>query len=265
LLGLTPAELKGFELAQFRAFATARLRVEVRSALFRGETWQGEVVLQTAGRDALHVLEMAYPMIDEGARLVRVVHFFHEIPVLRRAGALTRLALYDGVTGLAGRGAFEERLEFALAHARRDRTGLAVLYTDVEHFGLVNALLEPAAGDALLREMGARMRHALRASDTVARVGGDEFAILLPDVGTHEAAVLVAEKVRRACSGWYESRGQREGVSISAGASVCPIDGEDAHALVRQAERAMYRAKAANREAFDLQSRAIGAPYLTGR
>jgi diguanylate cyclase (GGDEF)-like protein len=262
VLGLTPAELTGFELAQFRAFATARLRVEVRSALTRGETWQGEVALQTGGPRVVRVLESSCPVVDGGGRITHVVHFFHELALLERAESLTRAAFYDRVTGLPGRGAFDERLAFALAHARRRRSGVAVLYSDVEHFGRVNALLEPAAGDALLAEMGARMTHALRASDTVARLSGDEFAALLPDVPAHEAALHVAGKLRRACSGWYESQGQRQAVSISVGASVFPLDADDAQGLVRRAQSAMYRVKAANRDAYDAQARAIGTPYL---
>jgi diguanylate cyclase (GGDEF)-like protein len=207
------------------------------------------------------MLESCYPVQDEAGRVSRVIHFFHDLTALRRAKNLTRLAFYDGVTGLPNRSLFHERLIAAIEAAARSRKGLAVLYSDVEHFNCINMVLDHDAGDELLRLIASRMRHILRASDAIARVGGDEFAVILPQVATVDAALHTSDKLRRACGGWYEAAGKQYSVNVSVGLGLYPRDGESAETLLRSAETAMYRVKAGNREAYAVQARYTGTPY----
>ncbi|MDB5903477.1 MAG: hypothetical protein JWM26_2355 [Betaproteobacteria bacterium] len=259
LLGLTAEELSGLDLAQFRLGAPARLRVDIRSAIDAGDTWQGEVALETR-QGARHMLESCYPQQDAGGGVVRVLHFFHELSVLRSAHTLSRHVLRDRVTGLPNRGLLDEALLTHIAAARRERNVLAVLYTDVEQFNCVNLVLDRDAGDALLRMIAERMRQSLRQSDTVARVGGDEFAVIMPRVAD-PTTVVMAEKLRRACSGWYEAQGKQHSVHVSVGSSVYPADGETVEELLRAAEASMYRIKAAGRQIYGLLAPCVGVRY----
>lgn len=259
LVGVSEQQAIGRDLAQFRASATPRLRVDRRSALIAGEPWQGESTLAVVG-GRCHVLESAYPVQDEAGRVVRVLHFFHELSSLSEAAELGRFAFYDVLTALPNRNLFEERLIAAVASSRRTRKALAVVHTDVENFDCVNIVLDRQAGDQLLRLIARRLQHTLRASDSVARLGGDELAILLPDVESSDEALRTAEKLRRACSGWYEASGREYSVSLSVGVSFLAND-DTARDLMTRAEAAMYRDKAARRDGYYLQARFVGTRY----
>ena len=171
------------------------------------------------------------------------------------------LKLRDSVTGLGGRELFEEFLLVQIALARRQRVPFGLIHADVEQLDRVNQLLGSDAGDELLRLVAARMRAALRASDPLARIGPDEFAAILPDAGDH-ASIVVAEKARRACSGWYVSHGVQYPVRVTVGSSVFPAEGDSVDALMRRAEAATYRMKVADRQIFGLLGRCTGAEYV---
>ena len=171
------------------------------------------------------------------------------------------LALRDSVTGLGSRELFEEFLLVQIALARRQRARFGLIYADVEQLDRVNALLGRDGGDALLRLVTARVRAALRASDPLARVGADELAAILPEVGDY-GAILVAEKVRRACVGWYEAKGAQHALRVTVGSSVYPDEGDTTAALMRRAEAAMYRIKVGDRQIFGLPGRCSGDEYV---
>ena len=266
LLGLTSGELHGLDLGRFRLAATARTRVEIRAALLAGASWQGEVELHARGA-RLHVIETCYPQRDdagEPAHVGRALHFFHELALLRSATGLSRLVFRDALTGSPNLNLLEELLAVEIARARREVYPFTVLYIDVEHLDAVNAVLGREGGDELLRLILERLRACLRESDTLARVGGDELAILLPRVGD-DAAIVVAEKLRRACSGWYEADGKQLAVRVSVGSSVYPMEAENPGELLRRARAAMYRMKAADREIHGLLSRIVGERYALRR
>jgi diguanylate cyclase (GGDEF)-like protein len=263
VLGLTADELNGLGLAQFRVGMPSRLQVQIRRAMLAGETWQGEIALKTRRTEPLHVLESCYPEQEQGGAHVRTLHFFHELGVLRSGSVLGPAVFRDAVTGLPSRALLEELLLAEIPAARRQRLGFALLYVDIEHFNCVNLVLDRAAGDELLRRIAQRMRGALRASDTLARVGSDEFAVLLPEVAA-DSAILLGEKLRRVCSGWYAADEKQYIVRVSVGSSVFPGEGETPDDLLRRAEAAMYRFKAADREIFGLLASPVGSEYLIG-
>jgi diguanylate cyclase (GGDEF)-like protein/PAS domain S-box-containing protein len=161
------------------------------------------------------------------------------------------LAYHDELTGLPNRAMFREHLDLALARAERHRTAVAVLNLDLNRFKLVNDSLGHAAGDQLLREAGARLAAAVRASDLVARVGGDEFVVLLADLEQgreRDVAELVARTIHDALSPPFAISGAEFYVGTSIGIALYPTDSQaapqpDAEGLLRKADAAMYEAK----------------------
>jgi len=159
---------------------------------------------------------------------------------------IRHLAHHDDLTGLPNRSLLRERLDTAILEADRERGALALAFIDLDGFKLVNDGLGHNAGDELLKVVGARMRRCLGPGDTLARFGGDEFVILLPDLSDEAAISAVApllERVREAVTQPVLVEGQEVQVSSSIGVTFYPHDGEHADALMMRADVAMYRAK----------------------
>jgi diguanylate cyclase (GGDEF)-like protein len=154
-----------------------------------------------------------------------------------------RQAFHDALTGLPNRALFLDRLEHALARARRGQTALAVLFVDLDRFKLINDTLGHAAGDELLVQAGQRLRAAVREADTPARFGGDEFAIMLEDHEGTPDATLVAQRVIDTLQAPFDVGGREVFVSASVGIATSHAGQEDAAELLRNADVAMYRAK----------------------
>lgn len=165
---------------------------------------------------------------------------------LERQQMLERLqymALYDPLTDLPNRQLFHDRLLQALARARREQHGLAVLYLDLDKFKQANDRLGHSAGDALLRDVAIRICYCVRDADTVVRFGGDEFVILLDGVDNRLHAWTVAEKIRHELSQTYYWKEQAVEMSASIGVALYPEQGDNAEQLIVAADNAMYRAK----------------------
>ncbi len=156
---------------------------------------------------------------------------------------LQYLAQHDQLTDLPNRELFHDRLRTALARSRRDEQRLAVLYLDLDQFKPVNDSHGHDIGDLLLREVAVRIGQCVRESDTVGRIGGDEFVVLLNDIGLPEHAVAVAEKIHLAFEQPFELSGCTLQVSASIGIAIYPDHGEDDKQLLRRADDAMYGAK----------------------
>ena len=156
---------------------------------------------------------------------------------------LQYLARHDALTGLPNRELFHDRLQTALARARREQGRLALLYIDLDRFKQVNDALGHATGDLLLREVAVRLQQCVRESDTIGRIGGDEFLVLLPSIENPAAASLVAGKIRRALNRPFDLDGQPASISSSIGIAVYPDQGGGKQELIQCADRAMYAAK----------------------
>ena len=193
---------------------------------------------------------------------IGVAGTLQDITEIRRAeNRIRQLAYYDAVTGLPNRRLFIERLEAALADARRRRAHLAVIFLDLDNFKTVNDTLGHAAGDDLLKTVADRLRATTRATDAVVRIesgddapigrlGGDEFVVLLSDVRRDVDAGVVAGRLIRTLKEPYTIDGREIFVSASAGISMHPKDALDADALLINADAAMYAAKEAGRDGF---------------
>ncbi|OIR01674.1 cyclic di-GMP phosphodiesterase Gmr [mine drainage metagenome] len=160
------------------------------------------------------------------------------------------LAHHDALTGLPNRSLLLDRLDQALTQASRTRHRLAVIFLDLDRFKSINDTLGHAVGDQLLKHVAERLRAAVRAVDTVSRLGGDEFVMVLHEIDRPDDAVLVAEKVIAALAQAVEIEGHRLLATPSIGISIYPDDGDEAYALMKNADTAMYHAKASGRNNF---------------
>ncbi len=152
---------------------------------------------------------------------------------------------YDALTDLPNRALFYDRLERALARVRRSGGRMSLLYLDLDKFKQVNDDYGHAAGDALLKEVGRRLKGCMRDSDTVARIGGDEFALLLESPGAAESTPAVVEKIRNVLSRPMEIEGRQLSILPSIGMALYPDHGADAQQLLKYADDAMYLVKRA--------------------
>lgn len=168
-------------------------------------------------------------------------------------------AFHDALTGLPNRLLFKDRLNLAMAHAKRNKKMLAVLFLDLDRFKLINDTLGHAVGDQLLINVSERLVVNVREDDTVARLGGDEFTILLPEIGQIEGAATVAHKILEAVRKPLKVSNHELYISTSIGVVVYPSDGDDAEALLKNADTAMYRAKEKGRNNYQLYTPAMNA------
>jgi diguanylate cyclase (GGDEF)-like protein/PAS domain S-box-containing protein len=163
---------------------------------------------------------------------------------------LAYLAQFDPLTGLPNRTLLSDRFSLMLVQARRRGVSLGVLFIDLDDFKLVNDTQGHAAGDELLQEAAKRLQSALRDGDTVARISGDEFAVILGDLARPDDAALVAQKIIERLAAPVHIQGQEFVVTASIGIATFPADGDNAEALLGAADAAMYRAKQSGRNAF---------------
>ncbi|WP_291717484.1 diguanylate cyclase [Magnetospirillum sp. 64-120] len=166
-----------------------------------------------------------------------------EQALLETQEKLRHMAHHDGLTGLPNRAMFEDRLDQALLRAERQDQPFALLYMDLDGFKPINDQVGHAAGDSMLRHVADRLLDSVRKSDTVARIGGDEFAVLLGEVATQDAAALVAEQCRINAGKPITLGGRDWSIGLSIGIACYPEHGKSAGELLRHADNSMYQAK----------------------
>jgi diguanylate cyclase (GGDEF)-like protein/PAS domain S-box-containing protein len=208
------------------------------------------------GDGACRWVENRYvPVRDKEGRLIEVEGIIIDITERKAADEkIALLARTDGLTGLANRATFIERLRHAFAAAQRGAIPFAILYLDLDHFKPVNDTLGHPAGDMLLREVAERLRLCTRESDLVARLGGDEFAVLQGEMGEPANAGILAAKLQTALSAPYRLKGNDMRISVSIG--ICPyVQGASgADIMLAQADMALYRSKDEGRNQFHFHS-----------
>jgi diguanylate cyclase (GGDEF)-like protein/PAS domain S-box-containing protein len=170
-------------------------------------------------------------------------------------------ALHDHLTQLPNRRLFKDRLDLAITQARRHGNLLAVMFVDLDRFKLVNDSYGHAEGDELLKSVAQALRRCVRAGDTLARQGGDEFTILLPDLAQAEDAALIAGKIIEELKLPFHVAGQDFRATASVGIAVYPRDGESADTLLKNSDIAMYKVKATGKNAYQFFTPAMNASY----
>ncbi len=208
-----------------------------------------EIAIEAAKRGAQDYL--VKQKVD-GNQLVRALRYAIERKRLEEN--IKRMAHHDALTNLPNRALLDDRLVVALAHARRNKEMLAVLYLDLDGFKAVNDTHGHTIGDQLLKDVAKRLTNLLRDEDTVARMGGDEFTLLLTEIKQKEDAAKVANKILNAMKEPVALDTYTLNITTSVGIALYPSDGEDAETLLRNADTAMYKVKENGRNAYHFYS-----------
>lgn len=223
----------------------------------RGTTTRVEVNLLRMNGTEFEAELIATPMSFGGANSIQCM--VSDISERKRTEKrINYLAHYDDRTGLPNRNLFVDRLSQALGHAQRSGKAVALLYLDLDRFKTLNDTLGHAAGDVLLRAAGTRLTECVRAHDTVARLGGDEFALILADLAQAEHAEMVIAKIFKAFERPFTVERRQLFVSTSIGIAAYPRDGATPELLLKHADIAMYRAKAAGKNTYRFYLPAMG-------
>jgi diguanylate cyclase (GGDEF)-like protein/PAS domain S-box-containing protein len=211
-------------------------------------SWHGEVWNRRKLGD-IYVEQLSIHTVrDAQGQLTHHVGKFSDISERKAAEEHVRhMAHYDLLTDLPNRALITDRLRQTLAQAKRARSRMALMFLDLDRFKPVNDTFGHAVGDMLLKEVANRLQQCMRESDTVARIGGDEFVVLLPSIDDEKDALVVAGKILDALSQPFEIDAHRLYISSSIGIAIYPDHGEDEDLLVRNADIAMYHAKVGGR------------------
>jgi diguanylate cyclase (GGDEF)-like protein/PAS domain S-box-containing protein len=218
-----------------------------------GQTKIIEVRVPRPDGDRFYVTT-AKPVLDDSGKAVSVICISKDITDRKRMEEqLARMSQHDPLTNLPNRALFSDRLQQAIADASRNQTRLAVFFVDLDNFKSVNDSLGHSVGDLLLQAAAQRLQACVRKSDTVARMGGDEFVVVMPGIEDAHFALALAEKIRQALCEPFDLNGRPcIIVSSSIGVAIYPEHGTDEFELARNADNAMYQAKARGRNGVQL-------------
>jgi diguanylate cyclase (GGDEF)-like protein/PAS domain S-box-containing protein len=233
---------------QSPAFYTELWETLKKHDYWHGETWNR----RKNGEAYAAMLSISAVRGDEG-QLQHYISVFSDIsPLKEHEEELDRIAHYDTLTGVPNRRLLNDRLDRAIAHTRRDGHQLAVCYLDLDGFKPVNDRYGHETGDLLLIEITRRLQAAIRPDDTIARMGGDEFVLLLLELSSLEECRIVLNRMLETVSEPVVIDGKRVAVSASIGLTLYPPDDTDAEVLLRHADHAMYCAKRAGKNRFHI-------------
>lgn len=243
LLGYTFDELRGKQALAFVAPEHVARAMAVMASN-RDTSYESMVVDKNGNHIAVELIVRSMTRNGERTRMVIV----RDIRDRHAAQArIQHLAHHDSLTGLPNRPSFMEQLQHLLASSRESDANLALLFIDLDHFKQVNDSLGHETGDRLLQTVASRLKECLRATDLVARFGGDEFVVLLHDMARTEDVERVVRKLLVSLEVTVEGNGHAIAVTPSIGIAMRPAHGNTADELIRRADIAMYRAKAAGR------------------
>jgi diguanylate cyclase (GGDEF)-like protein/PAS domain S-box-containing protein len=264
ITGYTPQEAEGHTLYDLsRGVRSPEHDREILHEVQRCGYWQGEVWDRRKSGDSYPKWLTLSAVRDAGGRIANYIEIFSDISERKeREERVRHLAHHDALTGLPNRVLLTDRIAQTIALAQRNETLAAVMFLDLDRFKNVNDSLGHSAGDKLLQEVAARLKSAMRGSDTVARLGGDEFVIVMPDAADQAAIAVAARKVLEAVGRPYSVDGHELVSTPSLGIAVYPADGGDVETLLRNADAAMYHAKESGRNNYqfftqDMNARAV--------
>jgi diguanylate cyclase (GGDEF)-like protein/PAS domain S-box-containing protein len=244
VLGKTPRILKSGVLP-------ADFYRDLWQTILAGEEWHGVFHNRTKSGEMVWELASISPIRDEDGRVTHFVSVKEDFTEIKRLqDQMDILAHHDQLTGLPNRTLFYDRLKQALALARRRNEGFALFYMDLDGFKAVNDRHGHELGDHLLKAVGERISARVRESDTVARMGGDEFTVLLPDLQSRETAAELARLIVEDLTRPFPLGEVTCSIGVSIGISFYPRDSEDPERLISNADAAMYRVKNTGKNGF---------------
>ncbi len=216
---------------------------ELWESITRGRVWRGEMVEKRKDGRRYVVDQTVTPILDDQGNVTHYVAVHEDVTARKKAEERIRyLSNYDTLTRLPNRVLFRDRLYQAVVQARRNHTGLAVMFIDLDHFNRVNDTLGHASGDQLLMTIASRINASAEEADTVARVGGDEFALIQPNISSADSAAVLARRIADVVRTPVDLGGQEVRVGANVGIAMYPQDGTDPDNLMKNADMAMYRA-----------------------
>ena len=222
--------------------------------------WKGELSNLRKNGGGYPALLGISAVHDRSGKLTHYVGILSDISDIKANEArIEHLAHHDPLTGLPNRILLNDRLEWALAAAQRQRTMVALLFLDLDHFKVTNDSLGHVIGDKLLQSVAARLLDCVRGTDTVSRQGGDEFLIVVADLQDADTAGRVAGKILERLAEPFNVEGHTINTSFSIGVSLYPGDGENFSALLRKADTALYHAKQGGRNNYHFFTEAMNA------
>ncbi|WP_018123653.1 bifunctional diguanylate cyclase/phosphodiesterase [Desulfovibrio oxyclinae] len=214
--------------------------------------WAGEIWNRRKSGEVYPELLSISAIYDSEGNVRHYVSVFHDMTdIKRKEEQLYMQAYHDALTGLPNRELLLDRLVMALRHARREESGVGLLFIDLDNFKNINDSLGHSVGDVLLQQAGQRAKLFGNPDDTVARYGGDEFVLLVNDVNERDL-VRLAQTLLEDFQKPFHVNGREIFVTTSVGMSLFPEDAEDPETLVRNAEMAMYQAKSSGKDSYSL-------------
>ena len=222
---------------------------QVISAVQAQGRWTGEVrMLHKSGRIGW-IESMCVPLFDDKQVMIGALGINRDISERKREQErLAQLAHYDCLTKIPNRYMFLDRLQHLIAQSKRNQASFALLYVDIDDFKMINDTYGHGFGDHVLIEMASRMQNLLRDSDTVARIGGDEFVVLLENIQDPSDALAMAQSLTLALDAECMINGISLNVNSSIGLAIYPVDGDSSDALLAKADAAMYHMKHEHKE-----------------
>lgn len=246
--GYSAEELIGRKAGFLSCDKEAEIIRDIWSTVLTGEIWRGERMLQKKNGDRFWIMSSTAPIRNQVGEVTHLVSVGEDITQLKKdQERMEMLAFYDPLTSLPNRRLFKDRLDQALKKVLRHQNYMALLYLDLDHFKEVNDHYGHDAGDELLKEVANRLRESVRDSDVIARIGGDEFNLILHDLNSEQDAMSVAEKVLQVVTEPIDIGMAEVSVSASIGITLAPMDGMEAKALIKNADVAMYQSKQGGR------------------
>ena len=236
MFGGNPNEIIGSDSFMLFGDTFREFLFEMLNAIENGESISFELCIP--GKETYYNVQAFSP--DKGL----VATLFEDITESRIAEQqIQQMAYFDTLTKLPNRALFHDRINQAIALATRDKTGLAVLFIDLDHFKNINDTLGHSSGDQLLIEAAQRLNRDIRSSDTLARLGGDEFVVVITNLSEQLNATYVAQKLINSIQAPFSIKGKELHITASIGISLFPDDGIDAETLIKHADMAMYSSK----------------------